>query len=118
MPLFKTPFTKNEFFTETVDTTVHPLFDSIKPLTPKEMLQRSVKGLPLNVRDYSSEERIMFNNRFFGSEKLDVYDSIRLEQKRLQEKKDKGTVEALSSTVPADTAKVEANTPQDNNNNS
>lgn len=86
MPLFKTKFHVDYRHIDIVDDTVHPLFESIKPLTPSQMLRRAMNGQPINVHNYSNEERLIFQKRFFGGDKLDVYDSVLLAKNRLAEK--------------------------------
>ena len=98
MPIVKTKFSPIPYF-ETVDRTTHPGLDVVKPLTVAQMLYRAQKGQPISVRKFG-EDQIKFNGRFYNGEKLDVYDSILKEQKRL---KSRGAVNTLSSTAPADT---------------
>ena len=110
MPIVKTKFHKTTIYTEVVDNTLHPAFEVFKPLTISQMLHRVANGQPISVRKYG-EEQLKFNGKFYSGEKLDVYDSIISEHKRL---KSRGAVNPLSSTAPADTSQGGStqNTPQ------
>lgn len=112
MPIFKTKFSVSCKHTETIDNTEHPAKELIKPLTPQQMLTRVQNNQPICCHKYDNDQ-MRFNGRFFSGEKLDVYDSILLEKKRLQKR---GAVETLSSTAPADTSQGGStqNTPQNN----
>lgn len=110
MSIVRTKFHKDTITTEVVDSTKHPGLEVFKPLTISQMLHRAANGQPISVRKFG-EDQIKFNGRFYNGEKLDVYDSILKEQKRL---KSRGAVNTLSSTAPADTFEGGStqNTPQ------
>lgn len=106
MALFNSKFNQGYIYTEIVDDTRHPLFEEVKPLTPHQMLLRVANGQPISCSKPNSE-RIMFNNRFFDMEKLDVIDTLRLQQKELAKRFNRpqsvGAETPLSSSAPGDT---------------
>lgn len=120
MPLFKTKFHLDNYYTAVIDETEHPLREVIKPLTPAQMLRRAMNGQPINCHKYTSEDRLIFNKRFFGNgDKMDAIDSAMKISKDIEKRRKQalhnlknqkntpsngvGTVDPLLSTVPADT---------------
>lgn len=120
--VIKTQFTSKAPMALELSDKLHPLFDETPPLSPQQMLRRTINGQPISV--YKPEERLKFNNHFFKGDKFDVLETVKsfndkMKQRR-QEALDKekslkqefedfkrakanGTVDPLSSTVPTDT---------------
>lgn len=77
MPIYKTKFHVDSFFFNIDDNREHPLKEVIKPLTPAEMLRRSLNGQPISCHNYSQEDRLIFQKRFFGlGDKMDTIDAV------------------------------------------
>lgn len=120
--IIKTQFTKQSPMALELSDELHPLFDATPPLSPQQMLRRTINGQPISV--YKPEERLKFNNHFFKGDKFDVMDTVksfndRMKQRRqeafekekslkqefeeFKRAKANGTVDSLSSTVLTDT---------------
>lgn len=97
-------------FVEPVDDRAHPLFEDVRPMTPKEMLYRQSKNMPISVS--TPAQRVKVNDRFHSGDKFEVYDYLNSKLTDVKSKinfkksysKSDGTIETLSSIVPSDTA--------------
>ena len=73
--IIKTQFTSKAPMALELSDKLHPLFDATPPLSPQQMLRRTVNGQPISV--YRPEERLNFNNHFFKGDKFDVMDTVK-----------------------------------------
>lgn len=80
----KSKFHITKPFTEVVDNERHPLFQDVTPLTPQQMLYRQQQGMPISVS--TPEARFTINNKFHSGDKLDVYDTLYRQKKKLDSK--------------------------------